>query len=215
MIRPQPTRSIAGIRFRAVLAALAALGQLLGATAFPFPVTASARDAGQPFPCSGHACGCATAEECWQGDCCCFTLEQKVVWAEANGIEPPAHVPQVLAQRKARAAKQPTCCCADGSGHCHEANASKGPGCPHCVAEQTHSDLKSSGQTTVRWISGFMAQRCHGKDWSAVANSDPSTRPDIENGFQLKSPFSGTIMLLPPHSQSLSHEPPSPPPRVS
>ena len=41
----------------------------------------------EPFPCQSHACGCATAHQCWTS-CCCFTPHQRLVWAVRNGITP-------------------------------------------------------------------------------------------------------------------------------
>lgn len=43
------------------------------------------------FPCEGHACGCATASECWS-NCCCHTPHQRLVWAIAHGVKPPTSV---------------------------------------------------------------------------------------------------------------------------
>lgn len=64
------------------------------------------------YPCQHRPCGCMTAAQCWRGDCCCFTLEEKLAWAEANGIEPPQHVrPMVEARRQQSAvAAKPSCC---------------------------------------------------------------------------------------------------------
>ncbi len=45
----------------------------------------------EPFPCQSHACGCATAQQCWTS-CCCFTPHQRLVWAVRNGITPPSSV---------------------------------------------------------------------------------------------------------------------------
>lgn len=44
---------------------------------------------GERFPCEGCLCGCATAEQCWE-DCCCHSLEERLVWAKTNGVTPPA-----------------------------------------------------------------------------------------------------------------------------
>lgn len=43
------------------------------------------------YPCEGHACGCASADECWN-QCCCYTPHQRRVWAIRNGVTPPQSV---------------------------------------------------------------------------------------------------------------------------
>ncbi|GAB4385534.1 MAG: hypothetical protein Kow0022_11770 [Phycisphaerales bacterium] len=43
------------------------------------------------YPCEAHGCGCSSAEECWH-DCCCYTLDQRLVWAIRNGVQPPDDV---------------------------------------------------------------------------------------------------------------------------
>ncbi len=42
------------------------------------------------FPCEGCACGCASARECWL-NCCCHSLQERLEWARANGVTPPAY----------------------------------------------------------------------------------------------------------------------------
>jgi len=50
-----------------------------------------ARLSGQRYPCEDHACGCASAHECWT-NCCCYTHHQRIVWALRNGVAPPPDV---------------------------------------------------------------------------------------------------------------------------
>src|SRR5262249_39494911 len=76
------------LRRLAVLAALAAY--LAAAPAVPVPAPrAKARI--QPFPCMDRACGCMNAAQCWKG-CCCFSDADKLAWAAAHHVEPPAFV---------------------------------------------------------------------------------------------------------------------------
>lgn len=57
------------------------------------------------YPCMSCACSCASAEACWR-NCCCFTQTEKLAWAAANGVTPPAFV--VTAARAE--AELPPCC---------------------------------------------------------------------------------------------------------
>ncbi len=53
------------------------------------PVVRVTTVAYERFPCEKCGCGCATAEQCWKS-CCCFTPQQRLDWAERNGVVPPA-----------------------------------------------------------------------------------------------------------------------------
>ena len=50
--------------------------------------SSSARDL-RPFPCQAHRCACQSADACWS-HCCCFTQSQRLAWARANDVDPPA-----------------------------------------------------------------------------------------------------------------------------
>lgn len=79
-----------GPRFRTAIVWLTLAGTLAPALALPVPLGPGVpQAAGVPFPCRGHRCGCASPAACWAGDCCCFTLAEKIAWAEARGVEPP------------------------------------------------------------------------------------------------------------------------------
>ena len=72
-------------RFIAVLMMFAYLSSSVGA---PLQLTSARRDS-RPFPCQGHRCACQSADSCW-GHCCCFTLSERLAWAKAHDIDPPA-----------------------------------------------------------------------------------------------------------------------------
>ena len=74
---------------------------------------------GERYPCEDCRCGCVSARQCWTG-CCCSTVEQKVAWAKANGVEVPAYVrvPSGVDNGEAEeAAGKPACalCCSGGA----------------------------------------------------------------------------------------------------
>jgi hypothetical protein len=92
-MHPSP-RSLGGI-IRRGLAVCAVLGQLLGTIGI-VPVQADSRTVSStPYPCQKFPCGCRTAEQCWSGPCCCFTMREKVAWAAERGIDPPQHAVQL------------------------------------------------------------------------------------------------------------------------
>src|SRR5688500_8738498 len=83
-----------GVQPRGLVVALVLASHIFGTFGFPLiaPTGGKAQDASQPYPCQSRPCGCSSAEKCWEGDCRCFTLAQKLAWADANGVEPPEHV---------------------------------------------------------------------------------------------------------------------------
>ena len=90
------------------LAILAALGGLFASCGWPAPPPRPVT--GDSYPCQSRPCGCVTAEKCWAGDCCCFTLGEKLSWADARGVEVPAHVrPMVAARAKSARPKCAAC----------------------------------------------------------------------------------------------------------
>ena len=148
-------------RQRQVLPILTLGAHLLTAVGFPaFPPLAGRSglkaESGVPFPCQNRPCGCLTAEQCWAGDCCCFTLAEKVAWAKANGVPLPPSVQERMAAQQASAgngsrrgsasvhpssnpSEQTTnCCCSTSgtsslpdSGCCQPAQASGMHSCAH------------------------------------------------------------------------------------
>ena len=97
-----PTRS----SLRLLVTGLMLCAQFASAIGLP-AARPKATDAARPYPCMDRPCGCLTYDECWAGDCCCFTLGQKLAWAETNGIEAPAHA---KARAKPESGAKENCC---------------------------------------------------------------------------------------------------------
>ena len=90
----------------------------------PTPVVVQ-KDAEVAFPCQNCPCGCSDAQQCWDS-CCCFSDAEKMAWARANNVTPPAWFLERIADQAlvaslkqtatdslpAKAAdKKPACCC--------------------------------------------------------------------------------------------------------
>ncbi len=71
----------------------------------PDGAVASAAASGERFPCEASACGCHSAERCWDR-CCCHSDAEKLRWAAENGVAPPAF----LVRRAAESPAPPKCC---------------------------------------------------------------------------------------------------------
>ncbi len=130
-------RAMRVVRWRDVLVVLTLVSHLLATLGFPLPAAErQAKEGSLPYPCQNHPCGCVTANLCWAGDCCCFTLEEKLAWAEANGIEPPAHVRPLVESRAGRPtlSKQKSCC--SEAEHARQGHRTESTPCSASQCEQ-------------------------------------------------------------------------------
>jgi hypothetical protein len=92
------------IPLRSIVSWMLVCAQLAGSVGFP-SFHSNGKDKSRPYPCMDRPCGCASYDECWAGDCCCFTLTEKIAWAKANAIVPP----QKALDRAACSKSQATC----------------------------------------------------------------------------------------------------------
>jgi hypothetical protein len=161
---------------RRATATVALVAYLLTATGVPLPGRDLKRGS-QPFPCQGHACGCSSAEQCWKR-CCCYSPRQKLAWAQANGVTPPAALVAEVAQLDERephdhhdqiAIDEPRACCAHGHGN---ASATR-QACDHhdCAAGDCDRQLSrrdhqpaccQQGNVARGVVIGILAQQCRG-----------------------------------------------------
>ena len=236
----QLARFFPGYRLRDLVLAFTALGHLVVATGLPLPVPSrKPKDTSIAYPCQSRPCGCTTAAECWKGDCCCYTLEEKLAWAESNGIEPPDHVRPAVEARRGRtvAPKKKTACCSEsGCVHvtsaprsCRESGSGEEPAC--CSSRHTPDDrdpkVRSAdesrrlGQQTtrpadpvkVRWVNGLFAKKCRGGGSDELLQFDPAIPPD---GRPLPLTAPDPPAFARPGSELLrftTFTPPVPPPR--
>ncbi len=183
---------------------------------FGLPVTTPVRDgkpSDVPYPCQSRPCACLTADECWRGDCCCFTLEQKLSWADENGVEPPAHVRPLVESRAARPAlaeKRPCCSEPEPAPACCESPA---PGaCPHCAPPR---EERAAPAPAVKWVAGLFAQKCRGEGPAGLFLLVVSVAPEVPPLPIAPAPRQAHPA---PHSEratSSPHVPPTPPPRTA
>lgn len=187
------------VRVHQALAVLALLGHLAVTFALPLPFACPKRHKGDgvPFPCQDRPCGCWTAEECWQGDCCCMTLAEKVAWADTHGYTPPPHVRPVVAAQQSQTAAS---CCAKACLDCPAAETK--PADPCC--EEPRGNPR---------VVGLFAQRCRGKGPAWWGKPDPSVSPDLTGSGWRGSGPSRLFPIPPRRLTSASERPPIPPPR--
>lgn len=184
-----------GQRRRALVALLLIVNQLVMASGVPLPAAAATpkKDLSKPFPCMYMPCGCMNADQCWHS-CCCFTMREKLAWAEENGVEPPAFVREAAAlealadgqtsanhsehQSEHRSEHHSGCCCCCCKQHAADACSAASDGPQNCgkaacgsAACGKQPDRQSDPQPAEapatpdgKSVVIFMAMRCQGHD---------------------------------------------------
>jgi hypothetical protein len=230
-------------RPRSVIVVLTVFSHLMVTFGLPLPTPGrKSKDSSQPFPCQNRPCGCATSEQCWKGDCCCFTLEEKLVWADEHGVEPPEHVRPLVESRKVRPPEpKKKSCCSDSEppalaktstpSCCERQNPASSPACAaeHALAEAEakaavaerersrplalHNQPTHDDPASIHWVVAIFAQKCRGEGLAGLIQLDPaivSEPPPIlplePDGVRLDLPHAD-------FARSISHFPPTPPPR--
>lgn len=181
------------------------------------PVATTPKDRSRPFPCRDRACGCRSAEECWQG-CCCFTDREKLAWAAANDVVAPDYVVAAAAQEAVAATEHVRSCCAlrsvppDGiAAHsrgaaavCEDAN----------LAGSVVPGASPPAETAPDYVLGVLLQRCRGQSptWHSLP---PCVLPAAVN-FALSHEVVCTLRPTDvPWPAAQSPRPPEPPPRAA
>ena len=186
----RPPRTTPGRRLRGGLLALLLVSQVVAATGVPLPSPGVA-SSGVPFPCQSRACGCLTATACWAGDCCCSTLEEKLLWADAQGFEPPAHVRPLVAARRCSPDRAPD-------------------DCPKCAVKAK----PAVGNIGLTLVIGEASQKCRGKSAAGAVALEPAV---VAFASTLPAPNFGVaepVARRDDFSQPLPQVPPTPPPPV-
>lgn len=194
-----PLRSRIPFPTRGLIAGVLAVCHLVAACGIPLPSPAIRKDTGRPYPCADRPCGCATYEECWAGDCCCFTLAEKVAWAQTRGIVPPVSVTAEL-----------VCEADEVCEHCHPKPKPKPEACPLC--EQPAPAATATDK--FRWVTPSLVQKCHGKHADGLAHLPPAVPPELPVPVRLadRDPFRRPTSI---RLDARSDAPASPPPRAA
>ena len=147
---------------------VACLLSAIGLLAFGIPISIPVeKDIRQRFPCEAKPCGCDSAAKCWE-KCCCHTDEQKIAWAEKNGVEPPSFLVERVANRKisvskavasAQTTSKPTCC--------SSATTKKKPACCGTSPEHESHEVTPSTRSCCNSV--------------AVAQNGNDVNPEVPN----------------------------------
>ena len=184
------------------------LAQVFAATGAPVFARPSAGKQGAiPFPCQNHPCGCQTSEQGWAGDCCCFTLEEKLAWADARGITPPEHVRPTVEARKHARESETSCCAKKAKPHsCCDSADEPAPSAPE------RAQVNKLG---VRWVAGVFAQKCRGEGPAGLLKLELISVPAHTSASRDGAGPVDSVREPNVRLTSAPHAPPTPPPRTS
>jgi hypothetical protein len=201
---------LAEFRLRVAVLWLTLFSQLMLTFGFPLPAPRRSKSSrGIAYPCQSRPCGCLTSEECWKGDCCCFTIEQKLLWARANGITPPQKY-QGLFERLPEADDTET-----GCPECAKLAAKKSC-CGNVVKVKADLVSKEScckSEKSVTLVLGIFVKKCRGTGPESPVSLDPEILSDCY--VDLVDYSRPQAFELPGSETPSSHSacPPSPPPK--
>lgn len=153
---------------RTLAAGSAALSLLVCSLGLPLPIRVQ-KQASEPFPCQDCPCSCETAERCW-GDCCCYTPQEKLVWARRHGVVPPAALLSRLALVQSPRPQETDDCCAARRSCCSTATT------PSACCQQ--EQCQPPQQTRVGVVLVLQELRCHGLATTATLLPPMIPAPD-------------------------------------
>jgi len=173
--------------WRAAVAVLLVAGFCAQFVPIPYAV-APAKDRSTPYPCMDRPCGCASAEQCWKS-CCCFTNQEKVVWAAKHAVQLPEYVVAAAQHETATASTQSRPACVHWVRKCDDQ--------PDCCDDLALTELLRTAVFTrtdveehesVSEIAGLLLDDAAGQDDEHVVTE--SVSGDVDEGTQYFCGFS-------------------------
>ena len=147
---------------------------------------ADAKTSTVPFPCQSRPCGCLTAEKCWAGPCCCFSMKEKFAWAAARGVRPPDRAAREMPE--APAGKKPGACCAE--------------------------TRKPRSNPLVRVVSGLHERQCRGGPSDGLGAAPPAQPPPPPAAWSFDRVLVAVLAGIDAAAESHTSPPVPPPPRA-
>jgi hypothetical protein len=198
---------------RRLVVAMSLVAYLITACGIPLPIsTASAVNASGPkaYPCQGGSCGCRSAQQCWRS-CCCHSPGERMAWAKAHGIRPPAEL--LVAVAESQPARS---CCQQRLAHVANHSAHGKACCTARAVKGSHgaSKIASTPKTNhSKPVYGFSALKCQGLAQHWVTSGAVASPPACVAVNQHQAPSGWIATASAPHLLSFD-SPPVPPPRL-
>ncbi len=114
-----------------------------------------------------------TAEQCWAGACCCFTMRQKIAWAAEHDFVPPEHAVRIA----------------------EEEAVTEESDCPHCKADKAKKAKAAlaNRSSAKLWTVTQFASDCQGKGMIGAFSTQPSLPIESTTAYSLDRPFTGVL----------------------
>jgi hypothetical protein len=218
-----------------LLALLAAIGQLCGAVGFiPVPAKTVGVRSSVPYPCQDRPCGCWTADECWAGPCCCFTMREKVNWATEHGIVAPDRAVRLAeaevdldesrdehgGENPVAASDCPLCQKQASLSKPHQKNSPRLAASKRSCCEEKSTSLATrhphrfdSPRHSTMWVVELYAKKCRGEGPGGLLKLDPAISPGKISPRAFALTPVEDLGDFHPTISSYPHAPPTPPPR--
>lgn len=199
------------VRRRRWFSATVLVGYLALSVGFPLP-SLGPKDLSSPFPCQDHACGCRTADDCRQ-QCCCFTRQQKLAWADRHGVDPATVVGNLAAADEPLAA--PRDCCRTASrqpADCRQADHACADGSGAATTTSSCCRMATAHKPPGGWVLGISTRQCRGlvDYWFSLFVMPVALPQSVQPDDAVAGPL---CMFVLGYSQ-LRAQPPVPPPEA-
>jgi hypothetical protein len=147
-------------RLRRPLAWLLIAQQLVAGAGISLPCPIALARSNERYPCEHCGCGCQSAAQCWT-HCTCYTYQEKVAWAQKNGVAAP-EFSVAAAEREAACPERLAC----PRHRCQRVAQTAEPS--HDARHRKDKQAKN-GSRLPRGITWLSALRCRGltQQWLA------------------------------------------------
>ncbi|WP_146601921.1 hypothetical protein [Novipirellula aureliae] len=159
------------------------------------------------YPCENCACGCSTAEFCWD-KCCCHSDAEKLQWARENGVEPPTFLVARLSKATTKIASvgepasKSCCCCSNSTGSAT---------CEASEAEETRLTSPESS-SNLRIVLLEDSAKCRGIQWLWSVLSSTTVEKPRQLTPRLDPPFLFCVAICNDDADTRSDAPEPPVP---
>ena len=203
------------LRIRRLIAGLSLATYVFALVGIPLPLPVE-KDVSQPFPCQHHRCGCRDAAQCWN-HCCCFSRNEKLAWAQANGVTPPSEFLADDEDSDDATGHRGCSSCVEHAGANPVEHAGANQGCcattKRVCCKKTDPPQPVASNSTDNYVVGIYALGCQGGStvWVALATAVPL--PPAVSLEHDQTPHEWVVQRT-VHLTSLTNPPDTPPPRV-
>jgi hypothetical protein len=125
----------------------------------------------EAYPCQDCACGCSSAEYCWDR-CCCHTDHEKLAWARENNVTPPVFLVERVAKYSSakldKLVANKRCCAYGNRSDSSPQSAEK----RDSTSKSSDVDQDAGVETAITFVTLEDAAQCRGMQlvWSLLSS---------------------------------------------